>query len=268
MSWNAKKTAARTAALLSCYFAARGFADMAGGDSLPAQWMILAVLSGLFLLLNLRFFRRTQAKESGIRLSGVILAAVFDFCFVTGFMLEQSGQQEILPLRDAPVLRFLFYAALLWNTVLLTAEADRMIDRPSTPGRDSEQAIRKWLRFLPLILFAGWLPHWIANFPGSVCNDARDQLEMAMGVIPLTNHNPVLDTWIFGGLYRIGKGVSGSGNAGIALIVFVQTALMALSFSLVIAEGYEWMLRRKRNGAEALTVPFSCWCCCCSASAW
>ena len=91
---------------------------------------------------------------------------------------------------------------------------------------------------IPLILFLGWIPYLVCSFPGSLCYDSMMQLRQIYGVDALSNHNPILDTFIYGILFKSGRLLFGTDNAGVTVIVIFQLVLSSLSFSYVLYQVY------------------------------
>ena len=158
-------------------------------------------------------------------IKSIILASLFSFFIVISYSVEHcypllSGKSGIAVLLLA---FFLQYGVRIINETLVVRE---------------EKVLSAWIWYiLPIILFLGWLPHLLYNYPGSLCYDARDQLEQAFGFLPLDNKNPVFDTLLYGTLFKAGRQLTGIDNAGITVIAFTQYLLMALSFSCAMYEG-------------------------------
>ena len=80
--------------------------------------------------------------------------------------------------------------------------------------------------WLGALLLACWLPWFVCLFPGTVSNDSISQLKELMGLTPMTNANPVFQTWLLGAFRQVGLWL-GSADAGVALYCVTQAALMA-----------------------------------------
>ncbi|MEA5000043.1 MAG: DUF6020 family protein [Candidatus Limiplasma sp.] len=90
--------------------------------------------------------------------------------------------------------------------------------------------VRFWLAFCIILL--GWLPVFLAYYPGLFAYDVATQIgEIISG--KLTNRNPLLHTLFLGGFYQLG-GLLGSHTLGIALSVLCQMALMAAIFAYML----------------------------------
>ena len=92
--------------------------------------------------------------------------------------------------------------------------------------------LRPWVVFL--VLFAGFLPMWLINFPGTFTGDTTMQLaEYEQGCV--SQSFPVLHTVFVGAFVTAGRAIFGSYNGGIALAVFVQLLILSgiLTYSVL-----------------------------------
>lgn len=98
-----------------------------------------------------------------------------------------------------------------------------------------------------LIIFICWLPYLIICFPASSIGwDYHWQLLQGMGVVPLSNHHPIVSSLIYGLLYKIGFVVCGA-YGGLFFTGLFQTAFM----SFAMAYG---LLAVRRTGANNTVV--------------
>lgn len=92
----------------------------------------------------------------------------------------------------------------------------------------------------PSLLYGGllllcWLPWYACLFPGTVSNDSITQLKELMGVVPLSNGNPVFQTALVGAFRWLGL-LFGSADAGVALYCVAQAVLMAWLLGTALSE--------------------------------
>ncbi len=80
------------------------------------------------------------------------------------------------------------------------------------------------------IIFACWLPYFLALYPGAYSYDTPTQVAQVMGVIPMTTQHPVVHTLLIGFFVWLGKDVLGSYVTGMALCTILQMAVTALAF--------------------------------------
>jgi len=83
------------------------------------------------------------------------------------------------------------------------------------------------------------LPYLIALWPGVVTYDSVEQLNQAAGLIPFSNHHPLLHTLIIKVFYDLGK-VLGSVSLGIGLYSLCQTLALTAVFAFALARLRAW----------------------------
>lgn len=89
-----------------------------------------------------------------------------------------------------------------------------------------------------LFLFLAWIPYLLIKFPGTVCNDAQDQVEeFLLGI--LSARHPVFLTLIYGSFARLGE-VLGNLDIGLFLFLLLQCALMASIFAYGIVSVHKF----------------------------
>lgn len=131
------------------------------------------------------------------------------------------------------------YALLVFAAMRLLLEA------LSTPREAREQRFPLpgpapvWLGAL---LLACWLPWYVCLYPGTVSNDSISQLKEIMGLVPMSNANPVFQTWLLGAFRQAGLWL-GSADAGVALYCVTQAVLMA------------WLLGTLLDGVRRSAAP-------------
>ncbi len=81
------------------------------------------------------------------------------------------------------------------------------------------------------VIFLGWLPWILMNYPGSGCPDSVLQLKEFFGEEPWAAGHPPLSTCIMGGLVALGRWLADA-NFGCFLYCLLQTCVGAWVFSL------------------------------------
>lgn len=89
-----------------------------------------------------------------------------------------------------------------------------------------------WMYALCLLL--SWTPWFVLLYPGVLSNDSITQMKMILGLEPMTNNNPVFQTWLLGACYQVGHGLLGSDNAAMLLYVLPQMALLAMTLAYAL----------------------------------
>ena len=138
-------------------------------------------------------------------------------------------------------------------------------DRPKEQERQAEEKERQeetqlewkvrplwqvWLFYLAVI-FACWLPVFLAYYPSVFAYDAEGQLYQVIAG-DYSTHHPLLHTLFLGAFFRLG-GRLGSYSAGMAVHSVVQMLLMAGAFAGALTYLYE---KRTARWARILLLLF------------
>lgn len=79
-----------------------------------------------------------------------------------------------------------------------------------------------------------WMPGYLYEFPGIVTPDSINQIEQVLGLVPLSNHHPLMHTLLIGLCIRPIFAITGDLVIAIGFYTFVQMVLMALIVSYSI----------------------------------
>ena len=82
-----------------------------------------------------------------------------------------------------------------------------------------------------LLILISWAPWLIVSYPAIIPWDTMNQIYQAVGIIEMSNHHPILITYLLKIFLMIGKMI-GSDNAGIFIFTTLQTFIFALALSL------------------------------------
>lgn len=122
---------------------------------------------------------------------------------------------------------------------------------------DAAREPSRWLTTLAFVaILVCWAPFIALSFPASINFDYFNQLSQFVGDRPLSNHHPVLTTWVFGLLYQSGHILAGA-RGGLFLTVVVQ----ALGLDALFSCAHRWMCRMgAKRGARIALVAFAALC--------
>lgn len=84
-----------------------------------------------------------------------------------------------------------------------------------------------------IVLIISWVPYMLCFYPGSVSHDGYKQINQSMGIQPLTNHHPILGTYIIGFFFQIGSMVND--NFGVFLYICFQVIASSAAFALSVS---------------------------------
>lgn len=121
---------------------------------------------------------------------------------------------------------------------------------------DPQRALSK-RRFAGIwaLLFAAWVPCWLAYFPAIYSYDGEPQLiQYTTGAFD--NHHPILHTLLMGGCYDLGRFLQerwGIGPDGMAFYAAIQMLVLSFSFACGISFLYHCRLKR------GLLIAAICW---------
>ena len=139
-------------------------------------------------------------------------------------VLQILGQAAVMAMAAALVCR--------WLEGGNRAEGKRMA---AFFTRVSSGRLGRAYRGRPLLFVTGalllcWSPYLLIFFPGTVVWDMAEMLAMQEGLRAMTNWHPVLLTWAFSGLVRLGRLFSGD-NLGVFCYTLIQSALLAYALA-------------------------------------
>ena len=199
-----------------------------------ALWIFFSAAFCISFNLLFHFFSHPRWHVTNILLSVFFsYFYVASFCFSVGHQYMRYLGAPIITLYVILFVSLLIYVLLeRFNEKLDILENNGPYFSNNTGLTTPNKLGNKKLFFCVLLgLLLAWSPYFLCNFPGSVSYDGMVQLGQFLGVKPMSNNNPVVDTWVFGLLYRLGSALFHADHYGIAAIVIFQFILMACAFS-------------------------------------
>lgn len=85
------------------------------------------------------------------------------------------------------------------------------------------------------VMMAGWLPYWLAAYPGFFCYDTSNQFVQHFYKIEYSKHHPLLSTIYMVDVIKVGYKLTGDFNAGIALLSLINMIVGACVFTFVLS---------------------------------
>ena len=242
-----------------------------------------SAVSIVLLLMIARLYTLAPAgKGFRGRVIPCVLALVFGSWAVAGKLSEDGNwvtylvHRTILPVWlnvaiyvvMAAGLAGILHRAILW--------ADDWLDRARVVDSEAEpvSGVRVWWVAFAAIV-TSWLPFLLCYWPGILTPDSQDQLMQAQGAAAYLDVHPIFHTLLIQACYRLGQGLFGSVEAGIATYTVAQMLLLGATFAWVIARLHGERVRREvllvvwaiyallpLHGMYAITmwknIPFAC----------
>jgi len=253
-----------------------------GTDYSSHSVLYVALFVGAFFLLHLGL--RVQGKQTII--AAAALGALFSAMLllgrclewnnnITALVLDETGVFQSKLLRDA-LLQFvgcalLFYAALaLLFQFCMEGKPKLQPHKGRWPFTGESGFFVIWAA-----IFLCWVPYFMLQYPGVVTYDTNMQIKQVLGILPWSNHHPVIDTLWKALFLRLGEALFGSLQSGLALLSCVQMCYMSAIFAfavrylarlqfhpLVPAATFLWFALFPVNGYYSVThwkdQPFAC----------
>ena len=187
-----------------------------------------------------------MGKQMSERIALIMLACILVLMIIPGTFFDMAADAEktLAGFIISNISLFLVLFLLLMTACYtMFRYVYRKIDRYNEIKVAAPYQQNNTLYICWLIIFICWLPYLIICFPASSFGwDYHWQLLQGMGVVPLSNHHPIVSSLIYGLLYKIGFAVCGA-YGGLFFTGLFQTTLM----SFAMAYG---LLTVRRTGAN------------------
>lgn len=199
------------------------------------------VMCFLMMPVFYQIYSRFFSVKRPFRMDVLVLAAFFSLFFLVGTCQNVSGSEYFfVPFFGLPGAVVQYAAAVFFFYIAVILLDEKTEELSTKTGIIGEHAARKSLFFSGvLFLLVLWIPYLIAFFPGSLCYDARAQLMQVWGMSPLSNHNPIFDTAVYGILYNTGSFLGRTDNAGMFAIILFQWLLLGFALGYCVQTAYD-----------------------------
>lgn len=188
------------------------------------------------ILVALFVFYKKNGESIRKSSKSIVISNLLALTFVFAKSYETYGDNRLIFGNGfqffASVLNVLGLTLFIWN--IISFAQYKVDNKFRLNERDTEIHIAKYI----IILLVAWSPFIILYFPGSVPWDTMEQLKQYLGLQTLTNHFPLLTTYLIGWGYSLGQ-LFGE-NWGIFFYLILQDVLCAVSFALVTKKLVKW----------------------------
>ena len=190
----------------------------------------LFVWAAIYMML-----KYVSEKDERIELSSVILSLLLSVTLIASISFKKYNSADFIFANSYQII-IAFLCTIGFGIVIYgVMRCVCFLFERSIPKREEgERSSFLERHFLPVgfgIIFLGWLPWILMNYPGSGCPDSVLQLRQYLGDTPWGVIHPPLSTAIMGGLFTIGSLIADA-NFGFFLYCFFQTCVGAWIFSL------------------------------------
>ncbi|MCI8483823.1 MAG: hypothetical protein HFH41_05740 [Lachnospiraceae bacterium] len=192
-------------------------------------WLVLLIL---FCILFHKTYWNWQIKNSKM---AVFVGFIFTVCIWLGY--HYSVYRTVLHVFTSKKMLIINIVMFLGYWILFTAVVDRIyrfleekgdcLVKEISPGLKKFFDSSKGKKLVPALILLGWSPYLVVFFPGSTPYDSMYQINMFFGAERLSNHHPILDTFLLGGCVKLGRMISGDA-LGIFLYVVFQVILLLI----------------------------------------
>lgn len=196
-------------------------------------WIILL----LFVYSMIR--RILEVKEKRLIICAGVLATILATLSVIGDAINAYLDLSIVITNKNLILYYLIkwlgnVALLYTGTILVFSFLDKKVDaNVKRKVRKIFEPQKRNLFIYWIIIFVAYIPYLLTYFPGIITPDSLSQISQAAGIQELSNHHPILHTFVISIFVKIG-GILGNYNIGIAIYSIVQMLALSGIFAYTI----------------------------------
>lgn len=208
------------------------------------------VLTGVFFILAFFLYRRIHlhletkpfAQTSTARRTSLVIAVLYTLLYMA---VDYDSYIEALTSRlfRLGVLAAVFagFVITFYNLLLLLfsyscdkSATDSLIRQREHTGKlIGFYTIHSTpCSFMLCLLF--WLPYFLYQYPGIMTPDSINQFEQVLGLIPYSNHHPVVHTLLFKVFYQLGLLFTSNMVVAVSFYTFFQMCFMAFCVSYLV----------------------------------
>ena len=210
---------------------------------LNGGWLLY--LAGLFIWALLCFFgyRFLCISDGRLRRQAGLLSFGLALSYALGYQLQRQGGVDGFSGVGLVLTAALgLTPAVAFGVVCLYRACTKLRGQSAHTGASPKKMF--WLYFA--VLFASWLPVFLAYYPGLFAYDVAVQIPQITGG-EYSTHHPLLHTLFLGVFYRLG-GWLHSYNLGMALHTLCQMVLQGLALAYALTYLY------RRSAARGLRI--------------
>lgn len=174
----------------------------------------------------------------------LIIGLLFSACSVFGTSLYRNGQLVVTNIArwyHVLALTPLFSAIVL---IIIKKVSDCSLDNIKPKRSKRKQFFLFWL-----LIFAAWIPFFLASYPGVFGYDSIHQTKWYIDEI-ISQHHPILHTYFLGFCVVTLGNILGSYEIGMAIYSILQMLILSMSFSAM----YTLYIREKLKPTYQIAI--------------
>lgn len=203
-------------------------------------YLLFSIGIGVFI------YYTTKIKEKRLWIISILVGIIFAICYYLGDI-----QNDYIHTYVPTSKKFMIYSfiKLITYFIVFTNGVVMLFHKLPAIAKKFEGK-KQWSFFtnnkksfwiVAGIFFVSYLPFFLYYFPGNVNTDNIGSLYQITGLKPYFNFQPLIYTFIFGGVWNLGKAIFGSSTGGIAVYTVFQMICTSLVFSTILY----YMAKRK-----------------------
>lgn len=223
----------------------------------PMNYTDLVILFAVWKL-----FDHVFSRERGIDKGTAILSMALSVLLVTCISFYKYNSSVFVLGSGFQLALSVFCICGFWILIYLSIRSLFYLMEKGVPeGKERAKAISTFytghfLLFGALIIFIGWLPWSLMNYPGTSCPDGIYQLKQFLGDAAWAGGHPPLSTFLMGSLFSFGRWLIDA-NFGFFLYCLFQTCVGAWVFAYSMKKLLDLGLSAKWCTAGILFFAFS-----------
>lgn len=186
------------------------------------------------------------------KITSMALALVFSFSIIIGSNIETFETTRICSAATAIEIVGLLPISYSLFLLLLTFLNEKHPIICIAPSKEATEGKSRETLFSFLIL-AGWLPVFMAFYPGIYGYDSIYQTAQMLGGEGLSSHHPVIHTALINACLGFGINVLGQAEPGMAMYSVIQMLIMSFAFGSLTQVVWQ------RSSSKPLTALTICW---------
>lgn len=189
--------------------------------------------------INLLIYYNMKNKNKRLWITSIIVGIIFSICYYLGDIQNDYISTSVPVSKKFALYSFIkliTYFIIFTNCVnFLFYKMEELIKKFDINKKCKFfDANKKSLILVALIFFLTYIPFFLNYYPGNIVTDSIGSILQITGRANYTNFQPLLYTFILGGIWNLGKAIFGSSVAGIALYSIFQMICTSITFSFVL----------------------------------